>query len=81
MPKMTKDRCNGCYNNEYNFGLGGSKECWSCEKAEVKLRKKVSVDQPPPWDHKPELYPSCYQQQRYAFMEGDRTKWCGNTVL
>ena len=71
---MKKSNCSGCYNNDYNFGLGGSKECWSFKTATLKLRKRVSVDQPPPWKQKAEWYPSCYQQSRYVFVDKDRER-------
>jgi len=28
--------CAGCRNNEYNFGLGGAKQCWSLKSAKLK---------------------------------------------
>jgi hypothetical protein len=72
-PKMTKERCAGCYNNFYN-GQGAS-QCWSFETATVELRKKVPVDQMPPWNQPPALYPSCYRQSKYVFFKGDRRTW------
>lgn len=33
--KPTKSMCSGCYNNQYNHGLGGAKECWSFSDAKV----------------------------------------------
>lgn len=74
MSKMTKAHCAGCYHDEYNRGLGGAKECWSFKTAELKLRKKVHVDQMPPWKQEPQKYPSCYYQQRYVFINEGRTE-------
>ena len=33
--KPNKSMCSGCYNNAYNCGLGGAKECWSFNGAKV----------------------------------------------
>lgn len=33
--KPAKSMCSGCYNNQYNHGLGGAKECWSFQDAKV----------------------------------------------
>lgn len=70
-----KKHCVGCEDDFYNHGGGGAKECWGLESAQLELRKKVSVDQPPPWTHQPEKYLSCYKQKRFVFFKGDRTKW------
>lgn len=34
--------CAGCRNNDYNFGLGGAKECWSLKSAKLKEREIYS---------------------------------------
>lgn len=76
----TKQNCNGCYNNDYNYGLGGSKECWSYESAEIIPRIGIPVDMPPPYD-KDSAQPtmSCYQKKRYVFVKPealtDRGYW------
>lgn len=33
--KPTKGMCNGCYCEDYHYGLGGAKECWSFKTAKV----------------------------------------------
>jgi len=33
--KPKKEMCYGCYCNDYNYGLGGAKECWSFKNAKV----------------------------------------------
>lgn len=77
--KMTKEEkkkhCSGCRDDFYNHGGGGADECWMLEKAELKLRKKVSSDMPPPWEHSPKQYLSCYGQKGYVFFDGDRVNW------
>lgn len=68
--------CSGCEDDFYNDkNPMGVKRCWGLENATLKLRKKVSVDQPPPWKHKPDQYLSCYKQKRFVFFEGDRREW------
>lgn len=66
---MDKSKCNGCYNNDYNFGLGGSKECWSFKDAKLIKRLKIHVDMQPPYDKKSaKKYPNCYTEKRYVFV-------------
>ncbi len=65
---MKKSNCIGCYNNVYNEGLGGAKECWSFEKAKIIWRKEVHIDQIPPYKQPFKRFPSCYRKQRYAYI-------------
>jgi hypothetical protein len=65
---MTKQRCVGCYNDDYNHGHGGAKECWSFATARLVLRRRVHRDELPPWTAKPEVLPSCYTQREYQFV-------------
>jgi len=72
MTKREKLRhCSGCYNNDYNHGLGGETECWSLPDAKLIWRKRVHVDQRPPWDQKAERYLSCRRESRYVFVKPD----------
>ena len=70
---MTKENCSGCYNDDYNYGLGGAKECWCFKTAELIMRKEVHIDQVPPWNQKARLFPSCYRKQRYFYFNPDQT--------
>ena len=64
--RMTKERCRGCYNDDYNHGLG-AKECWSFASAKIEPRILIHVDQPPPYNREAARpTPTCYQKQRYA---------------
>ena len=73
---MDKKHCVGCEDNFYNANNPhGVKECWAYKKAKIVLRKKVHKDQTPPWNHEPNMYPSCYRQKNFVFFEGDRKKW------
>ena len=70
---MNKLKCAGCYNNVYNEGCGGAKQCWQLEDAKLIKRKEVHIDQRPPWNQKAELFPSCYRKQRYVYVEPNAT--------
>ena len=73
MEKETKKKhCLGCYNDDYNRGLGGAKECWSLERAKFKMRKRVHINHVPPWKQKPTMMLSCYTESKYVFIDGDR---------
>lgn len=69
---MTKSHCSGCEDDFYNHGGGGAKECWAFESAKLIMRKKVSIDQIPPWKQKAAQYPSCYHVKRFVFVGPDR---------
>lgn len=68
--EKSKEACVGCYNDDYNHGLGGAKECWSFDSAKIISRLGVRVDQSPPYD-KDQARPmmSCYQQKRMVYIE------------
>ncbi len=65
---MDKKHCEGCYNNDYNHGLGGAKECWSLKEAKLIKRKRVHINQVPPWTQEAALYPNCYRVPQYVFV-------------
>jgi len=69
---MDKRNCVGCYFNDYNHGLGGATECWSFKTAKLVWRKKVHIDQKPPWKQKAVRVPNCYTQQRYVYVGPDQ---------
>jgi len=60
--------CAGCYNDDYNHGLGGSHRCWMLDSMEIIWRKKVAMDQVPPWTQKAQRYPKCYRRSGYVFV-------------
>ncbi len=74
---MTKSEkikhCSGCEQDFYNDKNPlGVKECWNLKSARLVLKKKIHVDQQPPWKQKPIKVPSCYCQKRYVFWDKDR---------
>lgn len=64
-----KDMCNGCYNVGYNYGLGGSKECWSYKNSKIVTGKLVHVEDVPPYKHERKTYLSCYRPQRMLLID------------
>ncbi len=58
------------YNNKNDLGV---KECWSFKTAKLIMRKRVSIDQRPPWNQRAVAYPSCYHESRYIFIRPDQT--------
>ena len=70
---MKKENCRGCYNDEYNYGLGGAKECWCFSTAKLIFRKEVHIDQTPPWNQKAKKFPSCYRKSKYVYVNPDQT--------
>ena len=69
---MKKSDCSGCYNDVYNHGCGGAKECWSFKDAKIVWRKEIHVDQMPPFKQKAKRLPSCYYRQRYVYFDPKR---------
>jgi len=65
---MDKTKCIGCYNDIYNHGAGGAKECWMFKTAKLVRKIEVHVDQRPPYHQKSRFYPTCYSKQRYAYI-------------
>ena len=75
-PKTSTDKkafCRGCYNDEYNYGLGGAKQCWGVGSMTVISRKRVHINDVPPWKHEPEQLPDCYRKPQYVFVDADTT--------
>jgi hypothetical protein len=71
-PKKDKAQCGGCYNNDYNFGLGGSNECWSFKSAKIIKRLAIHVDQPPPYNKdNAEYRMDCFNSKRMVYVKPD----------
>ncbi len=71
---MTKSEklkmCQGCRDNFYNGNNDlGVKECWALDSAKLIKRKKIHVNQRPPWNQKPISVLSCYSQPSFVFWE------------
>ena len=66
---MDKSKCSGCEDNFYNGSNPYNvKECWCLETAKIIKRKKVGMNDVPPWTWKPQPFPSCYRQKGYVFI-------------
>ncbi len=67
-----KKYCSECENNFYNgnnpFGI---KECWSFKNSKIVWKKKVSINQVPPWNQKPIRVLNCYREKGYVFVNKD----------
>ena len=67
---MDKSRCAGCRNDFYNGNNQiGVTECWHLLTAIVVPRKRVHVNQMPPWNQEAEQFPSCYEEIGYVFVK------------
>lgn len=72
--KMNVANCAGCRENFYNGNNNlGVTECWNLETAKVVLRRRVGMNDVPPWTGTPEKLPSCYAVAGYVFVEPTRT--------
>ncbi len=75
MPKLAKVEklklCTGCHSDFYNGNNPmGIKECWSLEEAKPVLKKKVPMDQAPPWKQPPITVLSCCHYDGYVLVAG-----------
>ena len=62
--------CVGCYENFYNGNnTVGVKECWNLESAKLVMKKKVGIDDVPPWNHTPIKCLSCYHETGYVMID------------
>ena len=73
--KITKNDCVGCRNDFYNTGgvTGHTHHCWAFDSADMIKRKKVHMNDVPPWKHKAILRPTCYRVSQYVFVNEDTT--------
>lgn len=64
-----KKYCEGCeedfYNNHNPYGI---EECWHLRAAKIIWRKRVHIDERPPWKAKAERMLDCYRQKRFVFV-------------
>lgn len=70
--------CAGCRNNFYNGNNSlGVTRCWSLADAKLILRKRVHINQVPPWTQKPTKILSCYHESQYVFVNcEERDRQC-----
>lgn len=72
---MDAKHCAGCRDDFYNhnrMGLNvdeGEPRCWSLRTAKLIMRKRVGINDRPPWDREPERLPNCYRQKGFVFVE------------
>ncbi len=62
-----KKYCEGCYNDEYNRGLGGADRCWGLGSATLTRVKFVHINDVPPWNHqRVEETLSCHKRKGFV---------------
>lgn len=67
---MDNKHCRGCRDNFYNGNNNlGVSECWSPKTAKLIWRRRVRMDERPPWNAKCERLPDCYGQQGFVFVK------------
>ena len=67
--------CHGCRDDFYNGKNDlGVKQCWHLPRAKVIRRRRVGINEPPPWTRKPEKLPDCYRQSGYIFVRPDQER-------
>ena len=66
---MKKEECSNCEDNFYNGNNDlGVKVCWNFKDAKIIKRKKVGLNDRPPYNWKPQKFPNCYKQKGYVFI-------------
>lgn len=66
---MAKRHCAGCRDNFYNGNNDlGVSECWLFRTAKLIRRRRVRMDEAPPWKATPETLPNCYNERGYVFV-------------
>ena len=64
--------CVGCYENIYNGQ--NAKECWNLKSAKLVMKKKVGIDDVPPWNHIPIKCLSCYHETGFVMIGSTKRK-------
>ena len=61
--------CIGCHCDYYNGKNDMNvKECWSLGKAKLIMRKKIGINDVPPWNHTPRMFLNCYREDGYVML-------------
>ena len=69
-----KKLCVGCYDSHYNLpGQSNTGECWLLKTAKVVMKKKVGINDVPPWNHAPIKCLSCYHEIGFVMVDAKRT--------
>ena len=67
---MDSKHCHGCYHDFYNGNNPyGILKCWHLKNAKIVWKKKVRLDQYPPWKQKAIRVPDCRHEEGYIFMD------------
>ena len=70
--EKSKSLCAGCYDDEYNHGLGGAKECWSYETARIVKKLEIPIELRPPYDlSSAKDFFQCYRKPGFVHVSPD----------
>lgn len=69
--KKSKQMCVGCRDNFYNLERDG---CWLFESATIMKKKKVAMDQHPPWTQLADTVLSCRRESGYVYVGENQTQ-------
>lgn len=71
----SKNDCIGCKDDFYNGkNPYNIKECWRFKDAKFVKRKRVNINQRPPWNQKPVKVLNCYKEKNYVYIDLEVTK-------
>lgn len=71
--KKDKTLCAGCRDNFYNGNNTiGVSECWSFKSARVVKKRRVGMNERPPWLRKPEMVLSCCRPKGAIMVRPDQ---------
>jgi hypothetical protein len=66
--------CVGCRDNFYNGNNPYNvKRCWMLPKATLVMKKRVHINQVPPWNQPPVEVFQCRREDGYVFVKPDQT--------
>ena len=72
---MDKRYCTGCKDNFYNAkGNSPTGECRLLSGAKLIARRRVAIDERPPWRRESEILPECYRQHGYIFVDPEQER-------
>lgn len=67
--------CKGCRDDYYNHGNNSTTgRCWMLPSMKLVSKKRVPMDQPPPWTQKPVQVPDCKHERGYVFVGKDQLR-------
>lgn len=66
---MDRKHCTGCRDNFYNGNNPYDiSECWLLKSAKLVKKKRVDINQRPPWKQPATTVPNCYKEVGYVYV-------------